>query len=69
MRGHLTKSWSKNAFEAVLSKVSFLPKVCQVDYVHLEADQLVFETLNIAKVGFQMNIINLTHFIPKPQWV
>ena len=38
-------------------------KVCQVDYVHLEANLSVFITLNIAKVGFQMNIINLTHFI------
>ena len=37
-------------------------KVCQVDYVHLEANQQVFETLNIAKVSFHMNIINLSDF-------
>ena len=37
-------------------------KVCQVDYVHLDADLQVFVTLNIAKVGFQMSIINLTDF-------
>ena len=38
-------------------------KVCQVDYVNLDADLSVLVTLNITKVGFQMNIINLTDFI------
>ena len=37
-------------------------KVCQVDYVHLEADLYVLVTLNIAEVGFHMSIINLTDF-------
>ena len=37
-------------------------KVCQVDYVHLESDLSVYITQNIAKVGFQMNPINLTDF-------
>ena len=56
-----------NCCELIVIKSQYLcamlPKVCQVDYVHLEADLLVFVTLNIAKVGFQMNIINLTDFI------
>ena len=46
---------------------SVTPKVCQVDYVHLEANPYVFVTLNIAKVGFQMNIINLTDFMKDDQ--
>ena len=41
--------------------ITYYYKVCQLDYV--QADLYDFVTLNIANVGFQMNIIKLTHSI------
>ena len=37
-------------------------KVCQVDYVHLEANLGYIYSYKNLQVGFQMNIINLTYF-------
>ena len=60
-KAFIIQLYSVQRIKNLFSKAS-LTKVCQVDYVHLEADLKVFVTLIIAQVGFQMNIINLTDF-------
>ena len=42
--------------------MNILNKVCQVDYVNLEADLGYIQSYKNWEVGFQMNIINLTDF-------
>ena len=48
--------------DLILSLSHLYNKVCQVDYVHLEADLGYILSYKNLWVGFQMNIINLTYF-------